>query len=96
MNLTKPSERLYLSYARVSSEGKGLRPSYLIDTIKKLFPTITIEKAEEGAALAEQIVGTKDGLQVLAGSLRADSEGNQKSPEPKEIAALLKLYKSKE
>ena len=27
MNLTKPSDRLYLSYARVSSEGKSIRPS---------------------------------------------------------------------
>ncbi len=41
-NLTKPSERLYLSFARVDQEGKALRASYLINTIHKLFPALSI------------------------------------------------------
>uniref|UniRef100_UPI003FF0AFA3 PD-(D/E)XK nuclease family protein n=1 Tax=Waltera intestinalis TaxID=2606635 RepID=UPI003FF0AFA3 len=40
LNMTKPSERLYLSYAKVNSDGKGIRPSYLIDTVRKLFPQL--------------------------------------------------------
>ena len=40
MNMTKPSQKLYLSYSRISSQGKSIRPSYLIDVIRKLFPAL--------------------------------------------------------
>ncbi len=47
LNLTKPSRYLFLSYARTSAEGKALRPSYLTGTLKKLFPSLRVGKAEE-------------------------------------------------
>lgn len=37
MNLTKPSEKLYLSFSKVSSDGKALRPAYLVQDIRRLF-----------------------------------------------------------
>lgn len=36
--LTKPSEELYLSYARAGSDGSSLLPSYLIGQILEMFP----------------------------------------------------------
>lgn len=42
-NLTKPSDAIYISYAKIDSEGKKVRPSYLIDVIKKLFPRLEQE-----------------------------------------------------
>ena len=96
MNLTKPAERLYLSYAGTSGDAKALRPSYLIDMVKKLFPEICIERIGEKENFTEQIVGAKDGISVLADSLRSYSEGNQRSKRPEEIAALLKLYQADE
>ena len=42
LNMTKPSEKLYLSYSRMDSEGKALRPSYLIRTIRNMFPDLTV------------------------------------------------------
>lgn len=50
LNMTKPSERLYLSYAKVNSDGKGIRPSYLIDTVRKLFPQLAVEYPQTAAA----------------------------------------------
>lgn len=50
LNLTKPSEFLYLSYSRNTQEGEAIRPSYLVYTIEKLFPTLSQvdeEKAED-------------------------------------------------
>ncbi len=47
LNLTKPSHYLFLSYSRTSAEGKALRPSYLTGTLKKLFPSLKVGKAEE-------------------------------------------------
>jgi len=42
MNLTKPSERLEVYYSKVSAEGKSIRPSYLIQELKKLYPDISV------------------------------------------------------
>lgn len=52
-NLTKPSERLYLSYARVDSEGKTSRPSYLIGTMRKLFSALEIQEFDKLNELAD-------------------------------------------
>jgi ATP-dependent helicase/nuclease subunit B len=46
-NLTKPSERLYLSYARVDRDGKAQRVSYLISTVHKLFPNLKTAYCED-------------------------------------------------
>lgn len=46
LNLTKPSKRLEIFYSRVSSEGKSLRPSYLIQEIRKMFPDIQVQDEE--------------------------------------------------
>ncbi len=39
MNLTKPSEYLEIYYSKVSPDGKSMRPSYLIQELRRrLFP----------------------------------------------------------
>lgn len=38
LNLTKPSQRVYLSYSRLSSSGEAMSPSFLIAQVQKLFP----------------------------------------------------------
>lgn len=49
MNLTKPSELLYLSWAKVSGEGKALRPAYLIQDLMRLFPVLVpVEEDRKG------------------------------------------------
>ncbi|MBQ7582540.1 MAG: PD-(D/E)XK nuclease family protein, partial [Lachnospiraceae bacterium] len=40
MVMTKPTERLYLSYAGVSSAGSSMMPSYLIGELMSMFPGI--------------------------------------------------------
>jgi len=47
LNMTKPSEQLYLTYSRVDSEGKALRPSYLIRTILRMFPEMEVQEVDE-------------------------------------------------
>lgn len=92
MNLTKPSDRLYLSYARVSSEGKSIRPSYLIDMVRRLYPGITVERPDMEKHPVTQIAGYLDGLTYLAGALRDYAAGNQNSLNAQEVSALLSLY----
>lgn len=96
MNLTKPSEKLFLSFARVSSEGKSIRPSYLVDMVRKLFPSIAIEKPELSCRPVEQMTGVKDGLSVLAQELRHYREERQDSRDGHRTAALVKIYQEEE
>lgn len=52
-NLTKPSGQLHISYSKVDSEGKAIRPSYLIGVILKLFPRLKVMDCEDAAANAD-------------------------------------------
>lgn len=47
LNMTKPSDELYLSYSRMDSEGKALRPSYLIRTILQMFPDMKAQEVSD-------------------------------------------------
>ncbi|MCR5657179.1 MAG: exodeoxyribonuclease V subunit gamma [Butyrivibrio sp.] len=47
MNLTKPSEKLFLTYAHLDGEGASLRPAYLIGKIKSMFPGIGAVRLSE-------------------------------------------------
>lgn len=60
LNLTKPSELLYLSYSRTTQEGEAIRPSYLVRTIEKLFPTL-IQIDEEKTEDSTKQVTTPEG-----------------------------------
>ena len=48
LNMTKPSETLYLTYARMDTAQKATRPSYLIGTLQKLFNGLKVHEIESG------------------------------------------------
>lgn len=74
MNLTKPSEHLFLSWSKVSGDGKRLRPAYLISDIRKLFPGIrTVD--EEKRAMTDAEFTRKTGVLKAAGGLRDRGTG---------------------
>lgn len=74
MNLTKPSERLYISYSKVSSEGKSLRPAYLIQDLKQLFSKMRVQDEEE-RSIVEQELTKQEGEFFLAQKLRDRVQG---------------------
>lgn len=51
--LTKPSEKLYISLSKTNSQGKTIRPSYLMGELRKLFPLLKLEEAEMKLDIAE-------------------------------------------
>ena len=73
MNLTKPSEKLVLTYAAVGEDGKAIRTSYLIGKIKALFPTLTIRTDYDCAA--EALIQNDRGHQAFLASLREFAAG---------------------
>ena len=93
LNMTKPSEQLYLSYAKVNSEGKGIRPSYLIDTVRKLFPAMSMEYPQNRSRL-EQIEGRQEGARYLAEELREYVEGTLPEEERQDFYLMYRAYEA--
>lgn len=73
LNMTKPKERLYVTYHRVNDEGKGINPSFIISKLRQLFPNIKIHKEEEYKNEMEYILRDY-GLSTLTEGLRSYQE----------------------
>ena len=91
LNMTKPSHRLYLSYSKMNSAGKSLRPAYLIDTVKKLFPDLTVEYPQLRSPL-EQIVTRQEGAGYLAEGLREYAAGTLPKEQETEFFTIYQVY----
>lgn len=63
--LTKPSRKLYVSYSAMSSEGRSMRPSFLIGTIQKMYPLIRTEEES-----LREVLSAESGKQLLIQGLR--------------------------
>lgn len=91
LNMTKPSEKLYLSWSKVDSSGRSLRPAYLIDTVRKLFPGIPVEYPQLRPTL-EQIVTPAEGAGYLAEGLREYVSGTLSREKTAEFFTLYRVY----
>ncbi len=79
---TRPSERLYLSYAAADAEGKELLPSLFVQRLRRLFPALAEEKAPaaaRGAALPFVSAPART-LDHLAENLHWAQEGEEIDP----------------
>ena len=103
LNLTKPSERLYVSYARVDSEGKSQRRSYLIGVLLRMFPALSVTELEEleltpdystkEAAFSYLVHGKKDeAWYVLANYFFTHGQEEEKQELEKLLQASFKHY----
>lgn len=71
LNMTKPSDRLYVTYSMVSSDGKALRRSYLVGTLLHIFPgTAVAEPAEREEA--RDILTPENGMRYLLAGLQRE------------------------
>lgn len=69
LNMTKPSHRLYVTFAKVNSDGKALRRSYLIGTLLHLFPGLLVEEPPE-MEHADEILTPESALQFFIEGLQ--------------------------
>ena len=91
LNMTKPSERLYLSYAKIGNDGKSMRPAYLIDVMQKLFPTLTIERPEL-LPVEEQLASGDDGVTLFTDLLREYAANRLEQDEEKKLFTFYHSY----
>lgn len=97
MNMTKPTKQLYLSYSRTDTSGKPVRPSYLIEEVRRLFPRLETEVMRE-RELAMCVETKQDGFDDLAGLLCDYASGNlqKDSRELSDFYDYMKLYQDEE
>lgn len=84
LNLTKPSEKLYLSYSKSDEKGEARLPAYLIGTIRKLFPKIQIHPWQDDERWMYSAETDKDSWKWLIHGLRQYRE-QEKAPEWEEL-----------
>ena len=73
-NLTKPSEYLEVYYSKVSPDGKSLRPSYLIQELRRLYPALEVED-EEKRKIQDGELTAPIGMDWLIRGLQGMGEG---------------------
>ncbi len=91
LNMTKPSERLYLSWSRINSAGKSIRPAYLVEVVRSLFPSLSVGHPQNRSPL-EQIVTGQEGLEYLAEGLREYAEGSLPGEKEQEFLTIYRVY----
>jgi len=82
--MTKPSDRLIVSYASFDKSGKSLRPSSLISELRRMFPLLKVQQLEESK---RKIYSRIEGKEQLIAGLR-DYEHTR------EDQRFLELYRS--
>lgn len=95
MNMTKPTEKLFLSFAKTGNDGKALRPSYLIGTCKKLFPMLKVEKMES-SKWETGLSARQDSVDVLVANLRRFADDSLSDTEQKRFFTLFLLFLEEE
>lgn len=68
--MTKPSQKLCMLYSRLNREGKAIRPSYLIGTVKKLFPRLEEQVLEEQMKGIAGMRRPEDSMELLIEGIR--------------------------
>ncbi len=91
LNMTKPSRRLFLSYSRQGSDGKALRPAYLIDTLKRMYRELRTEIPQNRDSLA-QILTPAEGRDYLAADLRRFAQGQLSEQEEITLFTIYSAY----
>ncbi len=95
MTLCKPTGRLFISFCDTDTEGKGIRPSYLIDVITEMFPELKVTVPSLTPAISEMI-SLSDSKRFFASLIREYAEGKLDEDGKALTAALLRAYSDKE
>lgn len=71
--LSKPSEYLYLTYSKVSADGKQLRPAYLIQDLHRMYKELSVREA--ACDVREKELTPESGFAYLIEKLQKKQEG---------------------
>lgn len=77
LNMTKPEDYLYLSYAKSTASGEGTSPAYLIHTVRRIFPGIVVTEAFRGKERLNRIETQSQGFAMLPEGIRSLVQGEE-------------------
>ena len=92
MNLCKPSDKLFVSFACTDVSGKALKPAYLIETLKSLYSNLSIKEVGDVPAI-DSFITPKASLGFYARFLRNYVSEDLTDEEKKLLNALILIYK---
>ena len=92
LTMTKPSDYLYITFARVGGDGQALRKSYLIGTLQKMFPALNVEEMEE-LPVQNQIVTPQSSMPFFLEGLQQKSDRTKLLEENSKLALWQSLRK---
>lgn len=72
--LTKPTERLFLSYSKTTADGKSMRPAYLITDLLKLYERLEVEDDEALGLAGRELTPQTAILHLIAGLKERQAE----------------------
>lgn len=77
--VTKPTQKLYLTYSSTDNQGKAIRPSYLIAFMRRLYPNLPVHVYDRFSLGLRGIMKPENSMDLLvhAISLVRDGEKNQ-------------------
>ena len=91
-NITKPSDGLYLSYTAMDGEASAMRPSYVVDMLKKIFQQVTVEDYRSQVALPETM---KEARELYAVLIRKYAESGMDDNGKQLLFALTDILKGR-
>lgn len=94
-NLVKPTEELYLSYSLMDNEGKASRPAYLVGTLKRMFPSMTVQNSSANNRL-ENILCIDDLKKLISSLLRKYSMSDISEDETEILLSAIDLLREQE
>lgn len=94
LNMTKPSEKLFLSYSSMNAEGNANRPSYLISIMEQMFPGAVKKTAKK--SILEHVFNIYEIKDCFCSLLRRYADGCILDYERKEFITLLSFLHEEE
>ncbi|TAH70623.1 MAG: helicase-exonuclease AddAB subunit AddB [Anaerolineaceae bacterium] len=80
LSMTKPKDRLYITYHRVNEEGKSVGPSYLIGKVMSYFKDLKINNEDDRDQVDDlEYILQDEGITYLAEGLRRYKDGGKLS-----------------
>ncbi|SFC39952.1 PD-(D/E)XK nuclease family protein [Butyrivibrio sp. YAB3001] len=92
MNLTKPTDKLFLSYSELGNDGKSKKPAYLVPKLLKMFPKLIVSRPEDGDFESQNIC-PKDSYGNAAELVRRYALGHMSEKEKENLFALMNVLK---
>ena len=71
--LTKPSNQVYLTYSKTSSDGKAIRPAYLVSDLLKLFTELRVSEVSQ--SLRDKELTVQGGIEAVIRGLQRKNNG---------------------